>query len=510
MIVSYPPFYPQQILDADGKPVAGGRILSFYAGTDVPLAMFAPDGTSLGSSVSIASDGTAVFCLKVGTPYKLVCVDADGATIWTRDKVKCSAGDGMVNPMDAKNQMIVGGVDGDPTTIAPTARNQVVTFDGDDVVFAAPKVPAAAGDTRYKDNVYDAIDPTAPLKKGVRVGSGGRAWMTLEIEPSTTTDDVLCTEEVDGEKVIGWGQRMKNPMTDQGDLIAGAVGGAPMRLAHPGGIGFLRATISFGMKVLQWVGLNQGTGITITQDGSGATISADAQPGDHQLLVSATDAAAGYLGAKLTAGSNITLTTNTDGDGVQTLEISAAGGGGGGGSKSLSWSIHPGSRHGGQSLASGRVFSVPILFCADCTPEYLYVCLASQSLPASLTVKAAIGEYTWRGSNWYDTTPICYYGEVTTAPTSLVANGYGYGVDTQCPVYIKIPLTHKTGFTKINAGEVKMVAFSFSAAAYTVISTTANYAMQCWYNTQFTLSANGTLSNGGTAQLYVPCVGVLG
>lgn len=252
--VSYPPFYPQQIFDADGKPVAGGRILSFYAGTDVPLAMFAPDGVSLGSSVSIASDGTAVFCLKVGVAYKLVCVDSNGATVWVRDRVKVSAGDGggMVNPMDAKNQMIVGGVDGDPMAIAPTGRNQVVTFDGDDVVFSAPKVPAAPGDTRYKDSVHEAIDPVAPLKKGVRFASGGRAWMMLEIEPSDTEGDILKTlKNADNELFVGWGAGgggggMTNPMTGFGQMIFGGPGGAPTVLSSALAAGKYLKSINVG------------------------------------------------------------------------------------------------------------------------------------------------------------------------------------------------------------------------------------------------------------------------
>lgn len=314
MIVSYPPFYPQQILDADGKPVAGGRILSFYAGTDVPLAMFAPDGVSLGSSVNIASDGTAVFCLKVGTPYKLVCVDANGATVWVRDRVKVSAGDG--NPMEHAGSLIYGGLGGDPTELPIGSARTVLTSDGEKPRWQAPKVPATAGDTRYKSSVYEAIEPTAPLKRGQRVASGGRAWMTLEIEPSETEGDVLQTlkNEYD-ELFVGWGAGgMTNPMTGFGQMIFGGPGGAPSVLSSASAAGKYLKSINVGSGRYQpmWADL-------------------PAQPGDHQLLVSATDAAAGYLGAKLVPGSNITITPQTDGDGVQTLEISATGGGGGGG-----------------------------------------------------------------------------------------------------------------------------------------------------------------------------------
>ena len=252
--VSYPPFYPQQIFDADGKPVAGGRILSFYAGTDVPLAMFAPDGVSLGSSVSIASDGTAVFCLKVGTPYKLVCVDADGATVWVRDRVKVSAGagGGMVNPMENAGSMIYGGPDGDPTELPIGSQRTVLTSDGEKPSWEAPKVPATPADTRYKGSVSEAIDVEAPLKKGQRVASGGRAWMTLEIEPSETEGDVIKTlKNADNELFVGWGAGgggggMTNPMTGFGQMIFGGPGGAPSVLSSALAAGKYLKSINVG------------------------------------------------------------------------------------------------------------------------------------------------------------------------------------------------------------------------------------------------------------------------
>lgn len=70
--------------------------------------------------------------------------------------------------------------------------------------------------------------------------------------------------------------------------------------------------------------LIQGSGITLTKTNNDITIAADAQAGDHKILVDSSDTTPGYLSSKLTAGSNITITNNgTD------LEISATGGGGG-------------------------------------------------------------------------------------------------------------------------------------------------------------------------------------
>lgn len=304
----YPPYFPCYIPLPNGKPAAGGKLYAYYTGTDNLAPLYAEDGTILvGSVEDIDSSGQVHVLLDPAITYRLKVVPPVGS--------------------------------------------------------------------QMPDQIYD----------NVRVANG---------------------------TIVG----MENPMTEQGDMIVGGAAGAPIRLAHPGGIRFLRAAVVSGIgKVLQWVGLTAGQHITITHDVAGTTISADdqdgdhkvkagaadnapgvlydkigsitapngyirkqlhtdvdgnqtlrlgidatsatdgqvltaheidgvcdpqwaaipTQPGDHQLLVSATDASAGYLGAKLTPGSNITLTPQTDGDGVQTLEISATGGGGGGGSACL-------------------------------------------------------------------------------------------------------------------------------------------------------------------------------
>lgn len=237
MATSLGGWFDKVFFDAHGEPCASGELRFYQTGTDIPQGVATFDGTPLGSVIRLDDDGRPESDFRFYTDkiYRVVVVDADGVVVKTIDGVAIPEGEGggMVNPMDAKNQMIVGGVDGDPKAIAPTVRNQVVTFDGDDVVFAAPKVPAAAADTRYKDNVYDAIDPKAPLTKGVRTASGGRAWMMLEIEPSDTEGDILKTlKNADNELFVGWGAGgggggMTNPMTGFGQMIFGGPGGAP-------------------------------------------------------------------------------------------------------------------------------------------------------------------------------------------------------------------------------------------------------------------------------------------
>ena len=218
----------------DGKSAAGGKLYAYKAGSSVPAPLYSEDGTALGSWVSIDSNGCADFLLSSALTYKLVVKDALGATLGEWDNVSATNAPGMTNPLTAEGSLIVGGTAGDPTELPIGSPRTVLTSDGEKPSWEAPKVPASPADTRYKSSVYEAIDPTAPLKSGQRVASGGRAWMTLEIEPSDTEGDVLQTlKNEDDELVVGWGAGggggggMTNPMTGFGQMIFGGPGGAP-------------------------------------------------------------------------------------------------------------------------------------------------------------------------------------------------------------------------------------------------------------------------------------------
>lgn len=381
--VAYPPFFPAQILDGDGQPVANGSIRAAFAGSDVPAPLFTPDGTALGSSVTLNSSGEAVFCLRAGTAYKLTCLDAQGATVWVRDNVRVTTSDsGMANPMEAAGDIIVGAVDGQPERLAPPANasflrsyknsdnvpvikwsqlkagaNVTITDAGTQVTVAADtqegdhktQVSSADATPNY---LYDKIEtfdaPSGLIRKGIHGNVDGSKTLQLGIDATSATNgQVLTAEDIDGVCFPKWKNPtggMTNPMTTAGDIIVGGASGTPDRLGA-------------------------GTdGNVLTLSSGAPTWAAPAtQTGDHKLLTTSADTSAGYLGAKLTAGSNVTLTTNTDGDGVQTLEISAAGGGGGGGGKTA-LTTFPLTRCSRQPI-NGVTHYFKMLFPDNFTPE---------------------------------------------------------------------------------------------------------------------------------------------
>ena len=340
-------WFDKVFFDAHGEPCAGGTLYFYQTGTNIPCGVVTAGGVLLGACVRLDDDGRPVedFRFYADRSYRVVLKDADGAVVKQIDDV-CIAqteGGGMYNPMTALGDLIVGGEDGVPSRLGVGTAGQVPTAQEDGSIAwedtrGFGKVSAASGDASasYLDN---KLDVTTPLAKEVTTGQHNIKRVKLSVSAGDTAGKVLTTTDNGlGVLVPTWQTPtgMENPMTAKADIIVGGASGAPDKLAAPANASFLRAyKNSSNEDVVNWSKLSAGSGVSITDAGSQVTIAATAQTGDHQLLVSSTDAAAGYLGAKLTAGSNITITPQTDGDGVQTLELSSTGGGGGGGATGI-------------------------------------------------------------------------------------------------------------------------------------------------------------------------------
>ena len=173
MVVAYPPFFPSQILDDAGQPVANGRVLAYFAGSDVPAPLFSPDGTALGSSVTLNTAGEAVFCLRAGTAYRLTCLDAQGATVWTRENVKVTTADsGMANPMEAEGDLIVGATGGEPARLGVGTAGQVLTSNG--TTWTPANIPTQPGDHK---TAVDGSD-TSPDYLAAKLAAGSGISLT--------------------------------------------------------------------------------------------------------------------------------------------------------------------------------------------------------------------------------------------------------------------------------------------------------------------------------------------
>jgi hypothetical protein len=82
------PFPRQQFFDANGKPLAGGQIFTYQAGTTTPLATYTDStGTTANPNPVILDAGGFASIWLGGSNYKIVAEDANGVTQWSADNV---------------------------------------------------------------------------------------------------------------------------------------------------------------------------------------------------------------------------------------------------------------------------------------------------------------------------------------------------------------------------------------------------------------------------------------
>jgi hypothetical protein len=82
------PVLKQRFFDANGSPLAGGKLYTYTANTSTPLATYTDSGalTPNANPVILDSDGYADVWIS-GGPYKFVLKDANDVTVLTEDNI---------------------------------------------------------------------------------------------------------------------------------------------------------------------------------------------------------------------------------------------------------------------------------------------------------------------------------------------------------------------------------------------------------------------------------------
>lgn len=83
------PLLTPQFFDNSGKPLVGGKLFSYQAGTSTPAATYTDStgGTSNANPIILNSRGECALWYPANTAYKFVLQDASSNPIWTRDQV---------------------------------------------------------------------------------------------------------------------------------------------------------------------------------------------------------------------------------------------------------------------------------------------------------------------------------------------------------------------------------------------------------------------------------------
>ena len=126
-ILSPPP--KAQFLDANGAPLAGGKVYTYQAGTTTPLATYTTAGgtTPNANSVILDARGEADIWYAPGVSYKVVLRTSADALIWTVDNIAMS---GSMATQNADSVNITGGTIGSGVTFAGSITGTATNVTG--------------------------------------------------------------------------------------------------------------------------------------------------------------------------------------------------------------------------------------------------------------------------------------------------------------------------------------------------------------------------------------------
>lgn len=177
------PWVKTQFLDANGDPLAGGKVYTFEAGTSTPKVSYTDQtaGTPNANPVILDAAGRADIWLQ-GSAYKIRVDDADDTTLYTVDNIPATSV-----------------FAGSPVSTRQTANATLACTDNASVLTASSIVPANA--RLCNVYVHNVVAPgTSKSLSGYDVGSHGvqdrwGANVALTLDKKTTQGDHTLSEE---------------------------------------------------------------------------------------------------------------------------------------------------------------------------------------------------------------------------------------------------------------------------------------------------------------------------
>lgn len=97
--LAFPPAFCQQFFDRNGKPLSGGRLYTFVAGTRTSIVTYKTIGSTSSANrntnpIVLDSAGYANLVLEVGKSYRFILTDRFGFVIKEWDNVTAASGEG--------------------------------------------------------------------------------------------------------------------------------------------------------------------------------------------------------------------------------------------------------------------------------------------------------------------------------------------------------------------------------------------------------------------------------
>lgn len=286
---STPPWFIQQFFDASGKPLSGGKVYFWVAGsTVIPKAVYSDIAltTPISQPVVLDAGGFALQYFMESGLYKIQTFTAAGGAQQTCDNVQgaASGGGGSTTQfLDSTtihwSVVNIGGVDYEVGTVQSdqVGDHKVLTdaTAGDVPGYLVAKFVDADGNPLLVNGAHQLILPFARLD-----GAEFTASVSIADELSVGGDASFA-----GQLYAGGHTELVNALIDQLQI--------------------------FGATAGQWLMVN----------GSGQVVGVAAPTSDHKVLYDVSDAIPGFLGVKVQAGSGIQINVTTDGTNGKVMHV---------------------------------------------------------------------------------------------------------------------------------------------------------------------------------------------
>jgi len=290
---STPPWFIQQFFDASGKPLSGGKVYFWVAGsTVIPKAVYSDIAltTPISQPVVLDAGGFALQYFMESGLYKIQTFTAAGGAQQTCDNVQgaASGGGGSTTQfLDSTtihwSVVNIGGVDYEVGTVQSdqVGDHKVLTdaTAGDVPGYLVAKFVDADGNPLLVNGAHQLILPFARLDGAAFTGSVSVAGQFSSQGATALATGVGATVHLVGPAIIE--HAIANLLT--------------LPLLTPG----------------DWLAL----------DGAGNVVAVTPPSSDHKVLYDVSDAIPGFLGVKIQAGSGININVTTDGTNGKVMHV---------------------------------------------------------------------------------------------------------------------------------------------------------------------------------------------
>lgn len=164
----------QQFFSASGKPLAGGKINTYAAGTSTPQSTFADNGgaNTNPNPIILDSNGRSpvAIWLTAQVTYRFVITDSNNNIVTTLDNIS-GINDVQSSPVTPSGSVMVF-----PQTTVPTGWTRVSTYDDAALRVVGSAVPGSGGVNGFISQLVNQLTSTGTGLNATQIPSHFHSW----------------------------------------------------------------------------------------------------------------------------------------------------------------------------------------------------------------------------------------------------------------------------------------------------------------------------------------------